>query len=567
MELHLIPEVKKCDLFQGFLKNKSICPLGDVADSRLMGALGKLPQSQAGTPVSIKVTGTSGEGYSLFVREDAIEIQGDSPAGAFYAIQTLRQLMQQDKVPCLQIRDEPDFSHRGFYQDVTRGRIPRVQTIKNLIDQMAYYKLNSLQLYVEHVFPFSETQDIISQTGCLTQQELKEIGEYCRENFIEFIPSLSTFGHLYDLLQQPQYRHLRVLNDYKEEPNFWHARMAHHTIDPLQQESFELVKSLIDQYMPCFESSWFNVCCDETFDLKRYAREGLDEGQIYVDFVKKILSYVSGKGKKVMMWADILLEHPEVIPQLPEDAVYLNWYYHPNPEQIREKITRFAETGKQQIVCPGTWSWHRLCENVAAEEVNICHTIRQGYDHGAVGVLNTNWGDWGNPCSLELGMYGMVLGAGKSWSVDTQPGEPLYRAVDALLYGSREGMAALTELSAIHEPIRWQSYVASLYEGKTDYPSRETVQEVQNRYLALEEKLRENWDRDEFRQELRLAAMGVCVMAEQMGALAGYELQRVTDTEAFLSLYRKKWLEKNKESELRNIETLFRSQENRIFNS
>ena len=58
----------------------------------------------------------------------------------------------EEQVPCLHIKDKPDFKYRGFYQDVTRGKIPTVDTIKKLIDTMAYYKLNSLQLYVEHVF-------------------------------------------------------------------------------------------------------------------------------------------------------------------------------------------------------------------------------------------------------------------------------------------------------------------------------------------------------------------------------------------------------------------------------
>ena len=569
MEMNLIPKVKKCSTGSGFLKFRTLWPEDRTGDPRITAALNKLPLDPGGAKLTVCCHSLGTEGYTLEIREEEVSIQADSPAGAFYGIQTLRQLLQGEQVPCLQIRDEPDFAHRGFYHDVTRGRIPTVQTLKELIDRMAYFKLNSLQLYVEHVFPFDQTRHLTEQTGCLTPEELTpeeltQIGDYCRENFIDFIPSLSTFGHMYDILQQPEYHHLRVLKDYEEEPNFWRARMNHHTVDPLQEESFDLVTSLIDQYMPWFESEWFNICCDETFDLKRYAREGMDEGQIYVDFVKKILNYVRGKGKKVMMWADILLEHPEVIPQLPEDAMYLNWYYHPDPEQIRQKIARFARTGKRQIVCPGTWSWHRLCENVADEEVNICHTIRQGYEHGAVGVLNTNWGDWGNPCSLELGMYGMVLGAAKSWAVDTEPDADLYSGVDRLLYGHTGGMEALRELSRMHEPIRWQKYAASLFEGTRDYPTRQTVEDVRQWYLELTQKLATPWSSDEFRQEMLLAAEGVCVMAEQLAALAGWSMERLTDTEAFLARYRRKWLQKHKESELGRIEELFRHQEQRI---
>ena len=74
----------------------------------------------------------------------AVKIQAESPAGAFYAIQTLRQILKEETVPCLHIKDRPDFKYRGFYQDVTRGKIPTVATLKKLIDDMAYYKLSFL---------------------------------------------------------------------------------------------------------------------------------------------------------------------------------------------------------------------------------------------------------------------------------------------------------------------------------------------------------------------------------------------------------------------------------------
>ena len=559
MELMLIPEVKELSVLPVFLQNKKIAVPEELPDLRLRSALLKLPQDPAGTPVHITVTGGEGEGYRLCVHADVIDITAETASGAFYGIQTLRQLFKMAKVPCVEIKDSPDFPYRGFYHDVTRGQIPKVETIKKLIDDMAYYKLNSLQLYVEHVFPFEETKDLAESCGCLTGDELREIGDYCRENFIDFIPSLSTFGHMYDTLEQPQYRHLRVLKDYVAEPNFWYARMAHHTIDPLQQESFELVKSLIDQYMPYFDSEWFNICCDETFDLKTL--ENQDVGKVYVEFVKKIIDHVRGSGKKVMMWADILLEHPEVIGDLPEETMFLNWYYNPIPEQMSDKVSRFAQSGRKQIVCPGTWTWHRLCENVADEECNITGMIDLGWKHGAVGVLNTNWGDWGNPCSLALGMYGMVLGAAKSWNVATNPGESFYNKVNALLYGSRWGMPTLIKLSKLHDAISWKAIADHYFCGensKYELPTRQMVEKVQQEYLTILWKVsNEEWEQDDYRKEILLAAGGVCALAQLAAKLGGFKVSQYVDTEEWLKQYRAAWLSKNKESELRNIEALF----------
>ena len=230
--MKLIPMVKEIQTGEAFLADKRICLVTKSLDSRVLKTLEKLPQDPKGTPLEIAVGSEGGESYSLTVGRDRIAIQAPGAAGAFYGIQTLRQLLKEERVPCLEIRDRPDFPYRGFYHDATRGRIHTVEAIKKLIDDMAYYKMNSLQLYVEHVFEFEETKGIIPATGYLTKAELRELDAYCQENFIDFVPSLSTFGHMNDILNQPQYRHLRVLKDYEPSPNRWSDRMAHHTSIP-----------------------------------------------------------------------------------------------------------------------------------------------------------------------------------------------------------------------------------------------------------------------------------------------------------------------------------------------
>lgn len=565
--MKLIPKVKELNIFEGYLANKELYLTSENLDGRLVKILDKFVLSEQGTALSFDISGTSGEGYELKIAEESVHITAEGPAGAFYAIQTLRQIFKEERVPYLHIKDKPDFKYRGFYQDVTRGKIPTVETIKKLIDTMAYYKLNSLQLYVEHVFEFEESKALWESAGYLTGEELREIGEYCKENFIEFIPSLSTFGHMCELLNQPQYRHLRVLNDYKDSVNFWWDRMSHHTIDPLQAESFALVKSLINQYAPQFESDIFNICCDETFDLKKYAEEGLDVGKLYLDFTKKIISHVQSLGKKVMMWGDVLLEHPEIISEFPEDVMFLNWYYDTDVENMEEKISRFAGLNRRQIVCPGTTAWNRFCERVETEEINIVKMIELGHKYGAEGVLNTNWGDWGNPGSLELCMYGLVLGAEKSWSADTEIDEAFYDAVNALLYSSSGGVETLKKISRLNDGITWWNVCCNYFRYRystgeqLELPGIEQVEAVQKGYLELRDILNSGaWSNDdcsEYCEEMLLAAEAICLMAEFSGKLAGYKINRVTDTKEWLKHYKEKWLRKNKPSELRRIEELF----------
>ncbi len=563
--LKLIPQVKTLQIREGYLTKKAIFFNDTPADSRLTKALGALPAAADGAVLTLEV-GAEGEAYELWIEEKAIRIKGDGPAGAFYAIQTLRQILRHETVPCLYIKDCPDFPYRGFYHDATRGKVPTVENMKWLIDQMAYYKMNSLQLYVEHVYEFEETKDLIGETGYLSSAELKELDAYCKENFIEFIPSLSTFGHLFELLNQEKYSHLKVMKGYEASPNRWLDRMGHHTIDPLQEESIEVIKSLIDQYAPNFTSDIFNICCDETFDLTRvYGETDVDEGKLYVDFVKKIIAHLQSKGKQVMMWADILLKHPETIAEIPEDIYFLNWRYRADPEE--EMIIKFAELGRKQIVCPGTSIWNRFCEGVSVAESNISKMAEYGYKHGAVGVLNTNWGDYGHTCSLELSMYGMVLGAAKSWNVATKAGKYFDPSVDFLLYDHEGAMEALREVSALNDMISFREFALNYY--KTVYPSKRwtrpallsDLETIQAAYVALRDRLSgETWALDEYRQEMLIAAEAVCIVAEfsNLFTRSKSKTVRVTDTEEWLTKFRAKWVSKNKESELSRVEQFFR---------
>ena len=216
-------------------------------------------------------------------------------------------------------------------------------------------------------------------------------------------------------------------------------------------------------------------------------------------------------------------------------------------------------------MCPGTTTWNRFCEGVDIEENNISLMIEYGYKHGAVGVLNTNWGDWGNPCSVEMAMYGMLLGAEKSWSVETKVGEGFDACVNFHLYENASGVQYLRELSRLHDQITWrffcQRYFIDRFGNETDLGEafEGNAEEFQSKCLALVEKIRgEETFNKEFRDEMILAVQGICLMVELYSARKGRKVMRTVDTEAWLKNYRDKWTQKNKESELCNIETMFR---------
>ncbi|MCR4718954.1 MAG: family 20 glycosylhydrolase [Firmicutes bacterium] len=561
--MNILPTPKKIEIKEGFLKSNTIKIKNMPEDVRIKNALDIFVIDNDGVLLQIFMGNSLSEAYTILIECEKITITSDGAAGVFYAIQTLKQIFTHDKIPCCYIEDAPDFAYRGFYHDVTRGKVPKISTIKKLIDNMAYYKLNSLQLYVEHTFEFKEFADSIDRTGYLTAEEIREIDDYCRSNFIEFIPSLSTFGHLYELLQKDRYKDLREIEDFKDGTLFWEDRMNHHTIDPTKEESFELIKRLIDQYIVNFSSDKFNICCDETFDLKNGKHKDEDTGKLYIDFVTKIIKYVQGKGKTPMMWADILLNYPEQIDKLPENVILLNWYYWKSPDEKTFKTIRDAK--RTQIVCPGTSTWSRLCEDYELEIVNISEMAEYGYKYGAKGVLNTNWGDWGNPCSIELSMFGLVFGAEKSWNVSKEPDEDYIKSVNWLLYKNEKGNEYIKKLSSLCSKINWNELAkcyGNLLAGEArydiEYPTEQDVSYVLDEGAKLIAHISsEKGQTSEYGRQIILAAEGTMVMAELFALQSGYKIKRITDTKKWLEKYKEKWLEANKKSELSEIEKMF----------
>lgn len=375
------------------------------------------------------------EGYTLKVTKDGVEILGNSAAGAFYAIQTLRQMIKEYgiELPVCEIEDRPDFASRGFYHDITRGRVTTLETMKKITAQLAYFKINELQLYVEDAFYFKEFEGIITTDECMTAEEMTELDDFCYNNFIELVPSLSTFGHLYTLLQSEKWRHLCEYENWQPYHIFWLEKQAHHTLDVSHPGSIEIVKSMIDQYVPLFRSKKFNICCDETFDLCKEKNKDKDAGEEYFKFVAKIIEHVKSYGKEVQMWGDIVLEHVEQAKAQLSDVMMLTWNYTKVPNEEMVKV--ISEAGLKQIICPGTSSWNRFIEEIDRSLPNITGLAQYGYKYGAEGILNTNWGDFGNICSWNCEMYGMVIGAEAGWNPSKKNiDEDFEMAASLLLY-------------------------------------------------------------------------------------------------------------------------------------
>jgi len=94
-------------------------------------------------------------------------------AGLRAATATLRQLLREygRRLPCLRIRDWPDFPRRGVMLDISRGRVPKLETLLDLTEKLSDFKINELQLYTEHTFAYTQYKSVWQSWGALTAKE------------------------------------------------------------------------------------------------------------------------------------------------------------------------------------------------------------------------------------------------------------------------------------------------------------------------------------------------------------------------------------------------------------
>lgn len=515
---HLIPTPHSLERHPGILRLDSIREIvvtgrpsetTHVAASQLAAAIGGATGGQPSiteqrngksNAAILRVTARGQPGaHRMSVTADGLRVNGDAE-GVFCGVQTLRQLIAQRgaRLPALEIEDVPDFPVRGFYHDISRGKVPRLDTLMALAEKMSYYKLNQLQLYVEHTFAFRDHPDIWAGADPLTADDIVTLDEHCARHHVELVPSLSTFGHFYTALVSPAKQHLNELPlDGSRLPFSWWDRMGHYTLDCLNPESLELVRGMIHEMQPLFRSKLFNICCDETFDLGRgrnaNAAAAFGVGRLYVDFVKKIMVCVREAGAVPMFWGDIIGNHPELVAEIPKDAIALDWSYSADIHESKSRL--FNRADRKFYVCPGTSSWDRWMSDIDTASANITRFAQQGLRDGATGLLNTDWGDRGHVNALGNSFHGMLLGASCGWNAKATKARDFDRAFDALEFGSADaGIAALLREIGSASVVHWRWLAlwidptphrpASWWDSETGIPTAILQQDARSAFAA-----------------------------------------------------------------------------------
>lgn len=430
------------------------------------------------------------QSYTLDINENGIHIEGYD-AGLFYAVCTLKQLVMQygQALPYLSISDAPDFPARGVMLDVSRDKVPTLETLFQLVDDLASLKTNQLQLYIEHTFAYVGHEQVWELASPLTQEDILRLDAYCKERYIELVPNQNSLGHMERWLKFPKYLPLAE----KPEgfvPEWGGPHRPASTLDPQDEGSLDLIKALYDQYLPHFSSKLFNVGCDEPWELGQgKSKDAVAErgGRVYLDYMKKLYDDVSERGYQMMFWGDIIIHHPELVPELPEDIIVMEWGYEADHE-FEEHCKIFADSGIPFYVCPGTSSWNTIIGRTTNAKGNLQNAAENGLKYGAIGYLNTDWGDNGHMQPLPVSYAGFAYGAGLSWSYETNHDIDLASALSRFVFRDDANIMGQIAYDAGNAYLRmeWENFNGHLLAYLAQVPHQRDEAKAEN---GLKDKL------------------------------------------------------------------------------
>ena len=373
--------------------------------------------------------GKTDEAYALDVGPGGAVCAARGPAGLFYGLQTFCQLVRANRtggaVPCLSIRDWPALRWRCFQDDMTRGPSSRLGTLRREVAIGSRLKMNLFTYYMEYQYAFSKHPLIGPKDGSLTPADLKALVAFAKGRHIDILGNQQSFGHFARILAHERYAPLR------ETPGI---------LCPVKEESYALLDDLYSEVAPLLPFEFFNVCCDETYGLgkgpsKQLAAE-IGVGGVYVRHIRRVHDLLRDKYKKrMMMWGDIILRHPDHLKDVPKDTIMLTWGYGAGAN-FEDQIVPFAKSGFEFFVCPGVSNWSRILPDFGVATTNIRHFVRDGAKHGAIGMLNTAWEDDGEAVNAPK-WHGYAWGAECAWNAAATTPEDFNRRIGAVLFGEK----------------------------------------------------------------------------------------------------------------------------------
>jgi len=364
-----------------------------------------------------------GEGYKLSVSTAEVVLSANKPAGLFYGVQTILQLLPKEieskrleknvqwTIPAVEITDYPRFSWRGLMFDVVRHFFTK-QDVKDFIDDMVKYKYNLLHMTlsndegwrveikslpkltsvgawnVKRVGTFGNfvpptDSEPRNYGGFYSQEDIRELVQYAKDRFVNILPEIDVPGHsLAAIASYPELSCTPGAETYKVRsgekimewpPNGHFYALVDNTICPANEKAYEFLDKVFTEVAQLFPFDYIHVGGDECAKnfwekspqikalMQKEKLKTMDEVQSY--FEKRVEKIVESKGKKVIGWDEILEGG------LAPNAAVMSW------RGIKGGIEA-AKMGHEVVMSPTTFAYLDYMQGDAVIEPPVYATLR-----------------------------------------------------------------------------------------------------------------------------------------------------------------------------------------------
>lgn len=396
----------------------------------------KYPTDLENGLITVKEGNIPIDGYKLQISNRRANITVSSVTGCYYALVTLEELARvyQGMIPPLEILDYPDFKVRGFMLDISRSKVPNIETIEKYIDVLSRLRYNHMELYVEGFsFEYKSMPFVNKDGNFISVEEYQQIEKYCYEHFIDLVPNQNGFGHMTEWLKLDEFKHLSNVDGLF---NIWGSNRVSSTLDPTNPESFELVKKMYGDMLPYSSSKYFNMNFDEPYELGfGKSKEVCDKTcreEVFVEFFNKLASVVKSYGKTPMLWGDVIIHKPDVINKIDQDAILIDWGYNENYPFLRN-AQMLKKLKRPYLLAPGTSTWGVVTSKYYEMLWSIKNAAEAAYHNDGLGIILTDWGDFGH---LQYPLYslpGIVYAGLLSWNYQSVSHKHIKEYLDLLV--------------------------------------------------------------------------------------------------------------------------------------
>ncbi len=376
------------------------------------------------------------EGYILISQKTptgaTVSIIGQTSAGVFYGVQTLKQLIvpsaTSTQIWTATIRDWPSMKYRGEHDDLSRGPFPTLAFQKHQLEVFAAHKINLYSPYFENNLEYSGDLVAAPPGGALTRDQARQIVAYATPLHIMIVPEQEAFGHVHHVLLNEKYA------DVAETP---HGNV----IAPGQPGSLPLIVSWFTQIAADFPSPFLHIGADETFDLGTgRTKPDVDQrglGPVYTDFLSSIHTALAPLHRRLIFWGDIGDSDPSAIPGIPKDMIAVPWIYW-HEDSYDKDILPFKKQGLETWVAPGDANWNEVYPVEKTALDNISGFVAAGQRLGSTGVLQTVWNDDGEGLYNE-DWFGTLFGAAAGWQSGKADAASYEASFGPIFYGDQTG--------------------------------------------------------------------------------------------------------------------------------